>query len=217
LQLKPVGNPHSQPGVLKDLAAAVHDILHGLVDLHKQLYTHWDLRWENCIKVNVQGEWKWVIIHLEAAGCDREEWKGDGLRAWDERTLEDCNGKKIYTKASDMYQIGKLIVQCLATNITCGDEEQDLYRSFNALGEKMQQELPAAAMMHERREDFLEGVERLCVCMCVCVFEDESDLEYEQGVEFATQSAQSANFVHVLSSNALYQELCRIWTGNEDV
>jgi hypothetical protein len=67
----------------------------------------------------------------------------------------------------------------------------------------MQQEHPAATMMHERREHSLEGVERLCVCMCVCVFEDEADLEYEQGVEFATQSAQSANFVHVLSSNAL--------------
>jgi hypothetical protein len=57
-------------------------------------------------------------------------------------------------------------------------------------------------MTHERRDDFLEGVERLCVCMCVCVFEDEADFEYEQGVEFATQSVQSANFVHVLSSNA---------------
>ncbi len=97
LQLKPVGNLHSQPGVLKDLAAAVHDILHGLVDLHIQYYIHRDLRWENCIKVNVQGEWKGVIIDLEAAGCDREEWKGDGLRASDERMLEDCNGKKIYT------------------------------------------------------------------------------------------------------------------------
>jgi len=46
-----------------------------------------------------------------------------------------------------LYQLGKLIVECLATNITCGDEEQDLYRSFNALGEKMQQERPAATMM----------------------------------------------------------------------
>jgi hypothetical protein len=39
-QLEPVGDPHSQPGVLRDLAAAIHDILHGLVDLHKQGYTH---------------------------------------------------------------------------------------------------------------------------------------------------------------------------------
>jgi hypothetical protein len=37
----------------------------------------------------------------------------------------------------------------------------------------------------------------------VCVFEDEADLEYEQGVEFATQSAQSADFVHVPCSDAL--------------
>jgi len=61
----------------------------------------------------------------------------------------------------------------------------------------------AEDMTHERREDFLEGVERLCVCMCVCVFEDEADLEYEQGWNSQLKSAQSANFVHVLSSNAL--------------
>ncbi len=35
LQLEPVGDPHSQPGILEDLAAAFHDILHGLVNLHK--------------------------------------------------------------------------------------------------------------------------------------------------------------------------------------
>jgi len=41
LQLEPVGDPHSQPDVLKDLAAAVHDILHGLVNLHKtRLHPH---------------------------------------------------------------------------------------------------------------------------------------------------------------------------------
>ncbi len=39
----------------------------------------------------------------------------------------------------------------------------------------------AKDMTHERREDFLEGVERLCVCMCVCVFEGEADLEYSRG------------------------------------
>jgi hypothetical protein len=37
--------------------------------------------------------------------------------------------------------------------------------------------------------NFLEGVERLCVSVCVCMFEDEVGLEYEHGVEFATQSA----------------------------
>jgi hypothetical protein len=40
-QLESVGDPHSQSGVLRDLEAAIHDILHGLVDLHKQgYYTH---------------------------------------------------------------------------------------------------------------------------------------------------------------------------------
>jgi hypothetical protein len=141
MQLEPVGDPHARPVVLRDLENAIHDMLHSLVDLHKAGYTHRDLRWENCIKVNVEDEWKWVIIDLEAAGHDGEEWEGDGLTAWDESMLEDCNGKKIYTNASDMYQLGKLIVE--ATYSGYGEEDQDLY----ALGEKMQWECPAAMMM----------------------------------------------------------------------
>jgi hypothetical protein len=54
---------------------------------------------------------------------------------------------------------------------------------------------------------FGESWEIVCLYVCmrvfVCVFEDEADLEYEQGVEFATQSAQSADFVHVPCSDAL--------------
>lgn len=54
---------------------------------------------------------------------------------------------------------------------------------------------------------FGESWEIVCLYLCmrvfVCVFEDEADLEYEQGVEFATQSAQSADFVHVPCSDAL--------------
>jgi serine/threonine protein kinase len=45
LQLELIGDPHSQPGGLKDLAAVIHDILHGLADLHKEGYTHRDIRW----------------------------------------------------------------------------------------------------------------------------------------------------------------------------
>jgi tRNA A-37 threonylcarbamoyl transferase component Bud32 len=91
MQLEPVGDPHARPVVLRDLENAIHEMLHSLVDLHKAGYTHRDLRWENCIKVNVEDEWKWVIIELEAAGRDGEEWEGDGLTAWDESMLEDCN------------------------------------------------------------------------------------------------------------------------------
>jgi hypothetical protein len=46
-------------------------------------YTHRDLRWENCIKVNVEGEWKWVIIDLEAAEPNNKEWVPAGLISWD--------------------------------------------------------------------------------------------------------------------------------------
>lgn len=40
-------------GVSKDLKDVVHDILHGLKDLHDQGYTYKDLRWANIIKVEV--------------------------------------------------------------------------------------------------------------------------------------------------------------------
>lgn len=143
LRLEPVGDRHARPVVLKDLEAAVHDILHGLADLHKQDYTHRDIRWENCIKINVESEYKWVIIDLEAAGSDGEEWEGDGLVTWDKKTLEDRNGKRIYTKGSDMYQFGKLIVEWFDT---CGEEVQDLYR----MGKKMQLERPTATTMLEK-------------------------------------------------------------------
>jgi hypothetical protein len=142
MQLEPVGDTHAWPVVFRDLENAIHDMLHSLVNVHNAGYTHRDLRWENCTKVNVEDEWKWVIIDLEAAGCDGEEWEGDGLTAWDESTLEDCIGKKIYTNASDMYQVGKLIVE--ATYSGYGEEDQDLY-----MGEKMKWECPAAMMMLE--------------------------------------------------------------------
>jgi hypothetical protein len=47
--------------------------------LHNAGYMQKDLQWENCIKVNVKGEWKWVIIELEYAGKDGEVWEGEAL------------------------------------------------------------------------------------------------------------------------------------------
>lgn len=154
IQLQPVGDPNARPRVLKDLEAAVHDILHGLVDLHNNGYTHKGLRWEKFIKVNVQGEWKWVIIDLEAAGPDEEEWLGNGLRSWDAGTLKDRDGKEIYTKGSDMYQLGKLIVEWLDTSGEGGEEEL----AMRARGENTQQERGAAAKMLE--DICMEGCER---------------------------------------------------------
>jgi len=46
------------------------------------------------IRVNVLGEWKWVILDLEDAGRDGEEGEGDGFVNWDAGTLEDRNGGK---------------------------------------------------------------------------------------------------------------------------
>jgi hypothetical protein len=100
-------------------------------------YTHRDLRWENCIKVNVEGEWKWVIIDLEAAEPDSKEWVPAGLTSWDVGTLGDHDGKKIYTKGSDMYQLGKLIDEWLDASHIGGKEECQVMSTW---GEIMQQE-----------------------------------------------------------------------------
>jgi tRNA A-37 threonylcarbamoyl transferase component Bud32 len=122
LRLALVGDPNARPRILEDLENATHDMLHGLADLHKAGYAHRDLRWENCIKVNVRSDWKWVIIDLELAGPDAG-------------TLEDRNGKKIYTKGSDIYQLGKLIVEWL-DGCKGGEDEKEM----RVLGEKMQEE-----------------------------------------------------------------------------
>ncbi|CAK9228778.1 unnamed protein product [Sphagnum troendelagicum] len=84
------------------------------------------LRWENKIDK--------ADLDLEPAGRNGEEWEGDGLTAWDESTLKDRDGKKIYIKASDMLKLGKLIVE--ATYSGHSEEDSDLY----PMGEKMQWE-----------------------------------------------------------------------------
>ncbi|CAM6086008.1 unnamed protein product [Calypogeia fissa] len=143
LVLKPVGDRHAEPLDLKDLVNATHDMLHGITDLHKVGYTHRDLRWENCIKINVRDGWKWVIIDLEAAGLANEEWVGAGLRNWDAKTLEKQNDeKKIYSKGSDMYQLGKLISEWLDAFPGGGKEERQV---MSSLAEKLKQERTAAA------------------------------------------------------------------------
>jgi len=84
-----------------------------------------------------------LIIDLEPAGRNGEEWEGDGLTDWDESTLKDYDGKKIYTKASDMLQLGNLIVE--ATYSGHSEEDSDLC----PMGEKMQWEHLAATTMLE--------------------------------------------------------------------
>ena len=119
LTLEPVGDRSAMPRDLEELRNAMHDLLHALKELHKAGFTHRDLRWRNCIRVNVKSEWKWVLIDLEYGGRDGAEWEGDGLVNWDAETLEVRDGKKVYTKRSDMYEFWKLIVQCLDShNVT---------------------------------------------------------------------------------------------------
>ncbi|CAM6075655.1 unnamed protein product [Sphagnum tenellum] len=86
---------------------------------------------ENMLKLKV---WSPLYYDLEPAGRNGEEWEGDGLTAWDESTLKDRDGKKIYIKASDVLKLGKLIVE--ATYSGHSEEDSDLY----PMGEKMQWE-----------------------------------------------------------------------------
>jgi hypothetical protein len=79
LLLRPVGSPRARPINLEELHNATHDMLCRLQALHNAGYMQKDLQWENCIKVNVKGEWKWVIIELEYAGKDGEVWEGEAL------------------------------------------------------------------------------------------------------------------------------------------
>ena len=151
LKLQPVGDPLATPCDLEQLKNAMHDLLHALEVLHKADYTHRDLRWPNCIRVNVQSEWKWVLIDLEYGGRDGAEWEGDGLVNWDAGTLEDRDGRKVYTKRSDMYELGKLILQWLdsrgESEITLGKRKRSLWRKVRTQGEKMQKERAGAAQM----------------------------------------------------------------------
>lgn len=48
--LEPIGDANARPGDLKGMENATHDILHGLVDLHKAGYIHRDLRWTTVSK-----------------------------------------------------------------------------------------------------------------------------------------------------------------------
>jgi hypothetical protein len=117
LLLHPLGSPRAKPINLEELRDTTHDMLYGLQDFHNAGYVHKDIWWDNCIKVNVKvdvkGKWKWVIMDLEYARKDREVWEGEALLNWDDKTLENLDQKRCFSKESDIYQLGKLILQCL--------------------------------------------------------------------------------------------------------
>ena len=81
---------------------------------------------------------KWIIIDLECAGKDGEIWEGDKLVNWDEETL-DRNRR--YTKRSDMYQLGKLIVNWLDESLEGSSEA----KRMRALGNQMMDKRGEAA------------------------------------------------------------------------
>ena len=117
-------DPNACPCVLKDVENAIHDMLHSFVNLHKEGYTNRDLRWDNCIKINVQSEWKWMIIDLELARPYDEEWKGDELQSRDAKTVEVHYKKKIHSKGPDIYQLGKLIVEWMDIPRCVNDDQE---------------------------------------------------------------------------------------------
>ena len=140
LALHPVGHPSAKPKDLKQLQNATYDMLHGLVELHSALFTHKDLQWDNCIRDFLQGEAKWILIDLECIGQDGDIWKGERLVTWDDFTL---NRDGQYTTSSDIYQLGKLIVDWL--NESREDSNKEKY--IRRWGEKMKKHGDAAMIL----------------------------------------------------------------------
>jgi hypothetical protein len=154
LHLCPIDSPRAHPINLEELHYATHDMLHGLQDLHKASYVHNNLRWDNCIKVNVKGEWKWVIIDLEYVRKDGEVWEDEALVSWDEEALESHEGrgrqnssldqKKRYSKGSDVYQLGELILKRLDA-FQIGGGNPMLLQSLQSMGAAMMEKRVVAA------------------------------------------------------------------------
>jgi serine/threonine protein kinase len=109
---------HKSPQDEGGLKSMAKDLVTGLARLHEKNYLHCDIRLPNIIydPYGPTGP-QYVLIDFEHAGQARgrcgvtknavndTEW----LKAWDIGMLDDG----IYTKASEMYQLAKVLRQCL--------------------------------------------------------------------------------------------------------
>jgi hypothetical protein len=102
----------SRPKNERELQGMTKDLVCGLVWLHNESYLHRDIRLPNITYDPIKKQY--VLIDFEHACQERRRGRstkpaiiGDDtvLKEWDSRTLS--NG--IYSKASDMYQLGKLL------------------------------------------------------------------------------------------------------------
>ena len=101
---------------LRDIAEAC---CRAAFTLHRVGIVHRDLRKENLVCVSVSAIAKqWMVIDLElAAKADQCVTETKRLSAWDRDTLEVRAGKQIYTCMSDMYLIGKLLLDLGGSDI----------------------------------------------------------------------------------------------------
>lgn len=110
VQLSPAGRraQDALPQTEEQLQAAVHAMLHGLDSLHKNNFVHRDLRWDN---VACTFDFKYFLIDLELAGQAGVWQPTRPLRGWGPHTLVDVGGGSVaYHPASDMYEVGRLIL-----------------------------------------------------------------------------------------------------------
>mmetsp|Transcript_1846 Transcript_1846/g.4107 ORF Transcript_1846/g.4107 Transcript_1846/m.4107 type:complete len:253 (-) Transcript_1846:2284-3042(-) len=76
--------------------------------LHKKDIVHRDFRSENIVRLLPSGEW--MVIDLELATlAGKEVPDGYKLAGWDDAVLDVVEGRRVYTKSSDMRVMGLML------------------------------------------------------------------------------------------------------------
>jgi hypothetical protein len=112
----------------QDLRNVARCVCEALRVLHTNGLVHRDIRLENIVQTS---QHQFVLIDLEAAAVCPNEVGGFSLRNWSSDTLDDG----VYTKMSDMYQLGRLLVsmrECLNTTDAESFIQQLLSKNLSA-------------------------------------------------------------------------------------
>ena len=107
VRITPVGlaGDQAKPCSEAELRAAAHGLLHGLAALHGAGIVHRDVRWANVARDEAG---KYFLIDLETCAHDGDA-PARRLLCWDSRTLEQRQQRAVYTCASDVYLLGRLL------------------------------------------------------------------------------------------------------------
>ncbi|EFJ46150.1 hypothetical protein VOLCADRAFT_93603 [Volvox carteri f. nagariensis] len=106
--LAPLGS-HRRPANEGELRRAIQDVLRGVAALHEAGYVHRDIRWENVLWI---GQGSWMLSDLESVARPPAQTAGEGsfhAACWTDDTLDE---RGMYTTASDVQLVGRLIENC---------------------------------------------------------------------------------------------------------